>query len=203
MRVFITGQKWFAAELLRRCLNRGHDVVGVAPPPTPGRPDRLALAAEEAGIPVHGAAEATAIAKTGADVLVAAHAHGFISEAARGAARYGALGYHPSLLPLHRGRDAIRWAIRDGDRVTGGTVYWLSDVIDGGPVAAQDWCFIRPDDTAEELRRRELAPMGHRLVLDVLDQLNRGHVAAEPQDEALATWEPAFERPPLRRVGRG
>jgi len=41
----------------------------------------------------------------------------------RARARVAAIGYHPSLLPLHRGRDALRWTIRDGDRVTGGSVY--------------------------------------------------------------------------------
>lgn len=35
--------------------------------------------------------------------------------------------------------------------------------VDGGPIAAQDWCFIRPEDDARSLWSRELAPMGLRL----------------------------------------
>ena len=41
----------------------------------------------------------------------AAHSHDFIGRKTRALSRLGALGYHPSLLPLHRGRDAIRWAV--------------------------------------------------------------------------------------------
>ena len=41
-----------------------------------------------------------------------------------------------------------------GDRVTGGSVYWLTKGVDCGPVAAQDWCFVRPDDDPESLWRR-------------------------------------------------
>ena len=37
------------------------------------------------------------------------------------------------------------------DKVAGGTVFWLNDTVDGGPVAAQDYCFVRPDDSASSL----------------------------------------------------
>jgi methionyl-tRNA formyltransferase len=57
-----------------------------------------------------------------------------------------------------------------GERVTGGTVYWLGDV-DAGDVAAQEHVFIRPDDTAEELWQRELFPLGLRLFERVLIDL--------------------------------
>ena len=101
---------------------------------------------------------------------MAAHSHDFISRAVRNRLSIGAIGYHPSLLPLHRGRDAVRWTIRMGDRIAGGTVFWLSDTVDGGPVAIQDWCFVRPEDTAQSLWRRELFPMGVRLLSRVVDE---------------------------------
>ncbi|KAB2896231.1 MAG: methionyl-tRNA formyltransferase, partial [Burkholderiaceae bacterium] len=125
-------------------------------------------------------------------VILCAHAHVFVSAEARAMARYGALGYHPSLLPRHRGRDAVRWAVHMGDQVTGGTAYWLDDGADTGPIAAQDWCWVRPDDTPEALWRRDLAPMGLRLFEQVLAALDAGLVPSKPQDDAMATWEPAF-----------
>ena len=87
----------------------------------------------------------------GVDVIVAAHSHDFISGRVRSRAKYGAIGYHPSLLPRHRGRDAIEWALRFGDPISGGTVYWLGETMDGGPIAAQDWCWVRRGDTAAAL----------------------------------------------------
>lgn len=196
MRVMIVGQKWLGAEVLRLCLERGHDVASVAAPDTG---DRLYRTAIEAGLRVSACGQSLApdAVPGGTEVIVAAHAHCFIPAETRARAKYGALGYHPSLLPRHRGRDAVRWVIHMGERVTGGTVYWMTDKADAGPIAAQDWCLVRADDTPAELWRRELAPMGLRLIGKVLDDLTAGRVIAAPQDESLATWEPAFKRPSL------
>lgn len=191
MRIFIVGQKWLAAELLAWCSASGHDVAGVA---VPADNDRLALAAHAACLPVMVApsrlsAEAV---PDGVDLILAAHAHCFITAEARSRARLGALGYHPSLLPRHRGRDAVRWTIHMREAVTGGSIYWMDDSVDGGPVAVQDWCHVRPDDTAAKLWRRELAPMGLRLFARAIDLAAVGALARRPQEEALATWEPAI-----------
>lgn len=210
--VYLCGQKYFGAEVLTAILDAGHRVAGVSSPawrnerlplsdPSPGcGPDRLRSAAERSAIPWRpaGALRASDL-PAGVDLIVAAHSHDFIGRPARRAARLGAIGYHPSLLPLHRGRDAVRWAVRMRDRITGGTVFWLSDNVDAGPIAAQDWCFIRPDDTAEELWRRDLAPMGVRLLVEVLGQAAVGRIVAVPQPAELASWEPALDTAPMPR----
>ncbi|MEO8351395.1 MAG: formyltransferase family protein, partial [Chthoniobacteraceae bacterium] len=158
-------------------------------------------AALNRGLPIHEARALTAaMMPAGATLIVAAHCHSFISAKTRSRAELGALGFHPSLLPRHRGRSAIEWSIRFGERTTGGTVYWLNDVVDGGPIAAQEHCFIQKDDSARDLWARELAPRGLRLFRRVFDDLERGIVRAIPQDPELATWEPAIDGvPPLWR----
>lgn len=199
MRVMIVGQKWLGAEVLRLCLARGDDVAAVSAPRVD---DRLAAEAVDAGVPlcqVSGRLDAGWV-PDGVDVILCAHAHVFVTAEARNKARYGALGYHPSLLPRHRGRDAIRWALHMGDRVTGGTAYWLDDGADTGDIAAQDWCWVRPGDTPDALWRRDLAPMGLRLLANVLSCLDYGVAPRAPQDPSLATWEPSFSKPALKMV---
>lgn len=195
--VMIVGQKWLGAEALRLCQELGLAVAAVA---VPDPADRLAAAAVAAGLPVALVPRALSPEQVppGVDLLVCAHAHCFISSGARERAALGAIGYHPSLLPRHRGRDAVRWAIHMREPVTGGTVYWLDDRADTGPIAAQDWCWVHPDDTPELLWRRDLAPMGIRLLRQVLLDLAQGVNAPLPQDERLATWEPAFTSHQLR-----
>lgn len=134
------------------------------------------------------------------DLLIAAHSHDFISGSVREKLKIGAVGYHPSLLPRHRGKDAIKWAVKMGDKITGGTVYWLDDFVDGGAIAAQDWCFIRPEDNASSLWSRALFPMGVRLLSKVLDDICAGYICRIDQDNSLATWEPALTVPPLQRT---
>jgi methionyl-tRNA formyltransferase len=136
----------------------------------------------------------------GVDLIVCAHSHDFISEKTRLRATYGGIGYHPSLLPLHRGKDAIRWAIKMGDRITGGTVYRLSNKVDGGDILEQQWCFIRPTDDAQELWRRDLGPIGVDLLLKAVHRIaEHGFIQGHEQDEKLATWEPSMDAPPVHR----
>ncbi len=195
MRIVIVGQQWFGAEALRLCVGQGHQVVKALAPALPGEEyDRLYAAAQQANVPAaHCGRRVSALdIPPGVDLIVAAHAHAFIDAGARASARLGAIGYHPSLLPRHRGRDAVRWTIHMGDAIAGGSVYWMDDGADTGPIARQGWCHVLPGETPAELWRRALAPLGLRLLEETLDDLARGVVTADAQDERLATWEPAF-----------
>lgn len=202
LKIYLCGQKYFGALTLDLLWLLGYRVAGVSAPPfaADGRPDRLWTKAQEYEIPTLPAGVLNAdTLPDDVDLIISAHSFDFIGRRTRLRARLGGIGFHPSLLPVHRGRDAIRWALHQGDKITGGSVYWLTDHVDGGPIAAQDFCFIHPGDTPESLWRRELQPMGLRLFQRVLEDLDRGRLVQIPQNEALATWEPSWERPPLRR----
>lgn len=199
LRLVISGQGYFGAVALEVLLSAGFTVSLVVSPENSGsagpggKPDRLLTAAQRHGIAWRSCDGDIAEAiPNGTDLLVAAHSHAFVGRLARSKCKHGAIGYHPSLLPLHRGRDAVRWTIKMMDRIAGGTVYWLDEIVDGGPVAAQDWCFVRPGDTADELWRRDLCPMGLRLLRLVVEEIERGAAKMVPQDPKLATWEPAI-----------
>jgi len=203
MRIFISGQKAFGAAAFDLVAGLGHDIVGVAAPlfASDGKgTDRLRFAAGRADVHCIESQALNADTLPGnVDLIISAHSHAFIGRKTRHKASVGAIGYHPSLLPLHRGRDAVRWTIHMGDPVTGGTVYWLSDNVDCGPIAAQRHCFVRPCDTPKSLWRRELFPIGLRLFEQVLLDLDAGKMVRVPQPRALGSWEPSFERPPVMR----
>lgn len=203
MRVFVTGQKAFGAAALRLIVEHGHTVTGVSSPPLSAdgeRLDRMRVEAQMRGLMWMAAGQLKAdTLPDNTDLIVAAHSHDFISRRTRLKTRLGAIGYHPSLLPRHRGRDAVRWTVKCRDPIAGGSVYWLSDNMDCGDLAAQDWCWVYPDDTTETLWRGRLFPLGLRLLSKVLRDLARGVVVAVPQEESVATWEPSWDRPPVRR----
>ncbi len=185
----------------------GHRILGVASPRTrKGHTDetqtlswdRLRSWSYPRRIPWIDAAELRAIhIPDKVDIIIAAHSHAFIGRKTRARAGVAAIGYHPSLLPLHRGRDAIRWTIRDGDRVTGGSVYHLTERTDGGPIAAQEHVLVPPGSTTESLWRDLLAPLGVHLLRRVVNDLANDRRIEVRQDEKLATWEPAMDAPPL------
>ena len=186
MRIIIIGQKWLAAQLLTQCKEDGHEILAAI---APSQQDRLFQAACKNGVLAFNfLPQATMLPES--DIILAAHAHTFISQAHRETAKLGAVGYHPSLLPRHRGRDAIRWTIHMSEKITGGTLYQMDNGADTGAILLQDWCHIRPNDTAQSLWQRDLAPMGLRLFREYLR--NWEHIRPTPQDEQLATFEPAY-----------
>lgn len=205
IRVILCGQRSFGAAVFDE-LRSLPDIEIRAVYAPPG--DRLHGRAEVYGYQVRTAGTLRSeTMPADCDLLIAAHSHDFVSRAVRNRLRLGAIGYHPSLLPLHRGRDAVQWTIRMRDRIAGGSVFWLSDTVDGGPIAAQEWCFVRPDDDPHTLWRRELFPMGVRLLRQVLSDILRGDLVRRDQDPALATWEPSVTgaprlyRPELPQLG--
>lgn len=202
IKLFISGQKSFGAAALRLALEMGHEVLGVAAPleRADGRPDNLRLEAELRRVPVIDSRDLRETTlPTGAELILCAHSHAFVGRKTRRKASLGALGFHPSLLPLHRGRDAVKWTVKMRDRIAGGSVFWLTDRVDAGPLAAQDWCWVRPEWSASDLWRKELFPMGLRLIAQALTDIEGGRLVRIPQDEALATWEPALDPPRLSR----
>lgn len=194
MRIALAGQRSFGAAALDRLTGAGHEVAQVFAPPG----DRLDFRARQLGLEVRDRLVADTLAPD-LDLIVCAHAHVFVSEKARDRTVLGGLGYHPSLLPRHRGRDAVKWTVHMGDPIAGGSVYWLSNRMDGGPIAAADWCHVPPGTSASDLWRDQLFPMGLRLLERVLADLDRGLVIRVDQDEACATWEPSWDRPPVER----
>ncbi len=202
MKVIVAGQKRFGRDVAQLVIDHGWQVLAVScPVHVGGELDKLHIVALNNGLPVIPAGQLRAEkVPVGCDLIIAAHCHDFISRKTRNRARLGAVGYHPSLLPLHRGRSAIEWALRMGDSITGGSLYWLNETVDGGPLAAQDHVFIRPGDTARELWARDLAPLGLMLFADLFRRLDQGELPRTPQDHSLATWEPALAGvPPLHR----
>ena len=109
-------------------------------------------------------------------------------------AHYARSDEKPSLLPRHRGIAAIEWTIRERDPIAGGSIYHLAERMDAGPIAAQEWCFVRKGETARELWERALAPLGLNLIRKVVRYAKEhGHVPGTPQDEQFATRAPLRE----------
>ena len=195
MKIFLCCQKSFGRAVLKRLASDGHEIVGVAVPPQERYYDKAQGAAALLGVRhiVDSERLRKADIPAGTDLIVAAHAHQFIQASVRGSARLGAIGFHPSLLPRHRGRDAVRWAVRMGDAITGATVYRLDETVDGGPVALQRPVFILPGWTYHDLWA-EIFPIGVEMLSEACGLAAEGLLPSTPQNDAAATWEPAFDQ---------
>jgi len=194
MRITLVGSRHFGVTTFNMLRQREVDIAKVV---VHDRDDRLAAAARAAGIEVVVQADpkfvvAAEIAPN-SDLIVTAHSHARITREALAAAKLGGIGYHPSLLPRHRGIAAIEWTIKEGDPIAGGTIYHLADRMDAGAIAAQEWVFVKKGETARELWERALAPLGQKLLGEVIDYAKiHKSLPARPQDEQFATLAPSL-----------
>ena len=90
------------------------------------------------------------------------------------------LNIHPSLLPLFPGLDAQQQAIDHGATVSGCTVHFVDETLDGGPVIAQREVPVHENDTAESLSERILVHE-HQLYPEAVTLvLNKDFIRSEP-----------------------
>ena len=196
MKITLVGSRYFGRAVLDLLLTEPE--IEIARVAVPTADDRLAEGARAAGIDVYvhenpHLVPIDAIAP-GTDRIVTAHSHARVAHDAVASARLGGIGYHPSLLPRHRGMAAVEWTVKEGDPIAGGTIYHLADRLDAGPVAAQDWVFVKKGEPARELWERALAPLGLRLLLEVVRHArDEGELPATPQDEQFATRAPRLD----------
>ena len=63
------------------------------------------------------------------------------------------INVHPSLLPKYKGLHAVEQAIDSGDAVSGCTVHYVNEELDGGEIILQGEVPILPEDTVESLTK--------------------------------------------------
>jgi methionyl-tRNA formyltransferase len=194
MRITLVGSRHFGVATLNMLRQREVDVARVV---VHDGEDRLAAAARATGLDVVVQANPKLVAASeiapNTDLIVTAHSHARVSKEALAAAKLGGIGYHPSLLPRHRGIAAVEWTIKEGDPIAGGSIYHLADRMDAGAIAAQEWVFVKKGETARELWERALAPLGYKLLADVIYHAKaHGNLPATPQEEEFATKAPSL-----------
>ena len=198
MRIVLIGQAAFGAKTLDALLGAGETIVAVyTRPDKPGaKPDPMKELAHLKGIPVFQPPTYkndqvfTEYQELRPDLTILAFVTDIIPPRYFTAPSRGAICYHPSLLPRHRGGSAINWAIIMGDTRTGLTIFWPDGGIDTGPILLQKEIVIGPDDTTGSLYFNHLFPMGIDAILESVRLIKEDRAPKIPQDEASATYEP-------------
>lgn len=105
----------------------------------------------------------------------------------RAAAGGRVVGYHPAPLPRLRGRAVIPWTILLDEKITASSLFWIDEGVDSGPLLAQRFFHIAPDETAATLYARHMTALD-AMLRELLPRLLQGDVAGTRQDERMATW---------------
>ena len=81
------------------------------------------------------------------------------------------INVHPSLLPKYKGLHAVEQAMESGDKVTGCTVHYVNEELDGGEIIKQAEVPIFENDTVEELTQR-IQREEYRILPEVINTLS-------------------------------
>ena len=202
MRIVFAGTPETALPSLEALVASRHDVVAVItrPDAPAGRGRTLtaspvAQAAEKHGIEVLKPAKPSdpdfmaRLREIAPDCIPIVAYGALIRREALDIPEWGWINLHFSVLPSWRGAAPVQRSIMAGDEVTGATVFSLVEELDAGPVLGTITELIRPDDTSEELLAR-LADWGSKLLVDVIDHIEDGDIAAVPQPEDNISYAP-------------
>lgn len=103
------------------------------------------------------------------------------------------LNIHFSLLPQYRGAAPIQAALKNGETVTGTTIFVLDELLDHGPILTQAQESILPDDTFVTLAQRMADISAHKLI-EILPLYQSGALVPQEQNHELATKAPMLKK---------
>ncbi len=202
LRLAIFGQAPIAIECINKLIDANHEIVVVYAPEDGGRPDALAQHARELDLQVvqrryfqskKGEAIPNALNeyKThNVELNVLASFTYFLPAEITDAPIHKSICYHPSLLPLYRGGNALQWQIIDGAPETGVSIFVPDTGVDTGRIVNQKGgVTIGATDTTGSLFFNKLAPLGVQAILEAVSSIESKTVTYKTQDQSQATFQ--------------
>lgn len=120
------------------------------------------------------------IEKLSSKVIIAAGWYYMIPKQIRDIPENGAWGIHASLLPNYAGGAPLVWAMINGEKETGVSLFKMEEGVDDGAIILQEKISIDYDDTIKTLLEKAL--ISSKKIL--LSALNQKSVKYNPQDKS-------------------
>lgn len=122
------------------------------------------------------------IESSGCNIAVLASYSEILSPEVVGCFEKGIVNVHPSLLPLYRGAEPIRWPIRRGEAETGSTMMLVSSGLDRGNIISQKKLAIEPNDTYGSLTSK-LVELSNSMLVEALKKVEKGYLGQQQSQE--------------------
>ena len=205
MRIVFMGNPQFAIPTLKKLHNSSHEVVGVVsnPPKPMGRGQHLQSTAvgkyarnnDLNLIEVKSLKSPHVYSKLDSlnpDIFVVV-AYRILPHSLIELPKFGAVNLHASLLPKYRGAGPIQWALMNGDKSTGVTIFQISKTVDTGAILIQEEFEIDFNDNLLTLGQR-LCTDGASLMIKALEGINDGSIKPISQNHSNASKAPKITK---------
>jgi len=114
------------------------------------------------------------------DVILVLGWYYMVPKNIRDIAKQGAWGIHASLLPDYAGGAPLVWAIIEGEKETGVTLFRLDDGVDDGDIIEQESFVIEEQETIKEILEKSINSSKKILIKNLK---NPDNVDFKPQDK--------------------
>ena len=111
--------------------------------------------------------------------------------------RFGSINLHASLLPKYRGAAPIQWALMNGDKTTGVSVFQIEKKVDTGKLIYQKKIDISERDDFEILSQK-LSILGAEILIKALNKIEDGKANLLKQDNSSSTKAPKISKKMLQ-----
>jgi methionyl-tRNA formyltransferase len=200
MKIVFFGTSNVALPVLE-ALHKHHDVLTVVTQPDAvvGRdkvlaPSPMAVLAASLGLPIFKPEKvkgniqfAAELKKLGADVFIVVSYGKILPLEVINLPHLKTLNIHFSLLPKYRGASPIQFALLNGEKETGTTIFVLDERMDTGPIIAFEKFPISANDNFITFSKK-LADVSAKLLLKILPDYESGKIVPVPQDDTQATY---------------
>lgn len=199
----------FAVFTLKALVERGENVIGVVTQTDKPRgrgyellPTPVKVYAQEKGIPVYQPKTlrdeefAAQLQRIDPELIVVVAYGKILPPNVLEYPKNGCINVHGSLLPAYRGAAPMQRAIMDGCTTTGITTMYMAQGLDTGDMLLKAELPLTEEDNFETVHDK-LGALGAQTLLDTLDALRAGTLAAEVQDDSLATYAEKIQKSDL------
>ena len=94
---------------------------------------------------------------------------------------YGIIGFHPTALPMNRGRHPLIWALALGLKKTASTFFLMDEGADTGDIISQKEIDIEYEDNAQSLYYKVLQTAKDQII-EFTGQIDSGEITRIPQN---------------------
>ncbi len=157
------------------------------------RPTPVKLTAQQLKIPiiqpenVNSLETINKILEIAPDIIITVAYGGYLNKFLRLLPNFGCINLHPSLLPKHRGSAPINYALFNGEKITGNTIFKIVAKMDAGPIISQNEIKIAEKDCYTSLYKK-LSENGAQDIIKAIKDIERNGLVTQKQDHTKATF---------------
>jgi methionyl-tRNA formyltransferase len=123
------------------------------------------------------------------DLLISIAANEIFKKPLIGLAPKGCINLHTALLPKYRGLMPSFWVLKNNEKETGVSVFFIDEGIDSGPILIQKRIPIHPSMSQAELIRKS-KKIGMDAIIEAIELINIGNYQLIPNPASEKTYFP-------------